>query len=90
MVLRGALAETLLAIGARRDHFAGAIGVDPGRRQNAEPSAMQELNRYALPGAIRLPFDTDIGIVRAVMRRCRCASADAVLFLSNDVEPAPR
>ncbi len=86
MLLRGGLAETVLALGRLRANFQGDIElilVDCGDDSVSRPAA-----RYAV-GAVRLPFDSDIGVARSHNAALQCATADAVLFLSNQVELAP-
>jgi GT2 family glycosyltransferase len=86
MVLHNQYALTLNALASLRANFAGAIEVilvDSG-----SSDASRDIGRI-LPGARVLRFDTNIGFVQGCNAALPFASADAVLYLNNDVELAP-
>ncbi len=86
MVVHDSFAVTLQALASLRANFAGAIElilVDSGSID--ETPYIERCMR----GATVLRFDTDIGSVKGRNAGLQGASADAVLFLDNDVELAP-
>ncbi len=86
MVVHDSFALTLQALASLRANFAGAIElilVDSGSID--ETPYIERCMR----GATVLRFDMDIGPVRGRNAGLQGTSADAVLFLDNDVELAP-
>lgn len=79
-------ALTLMALASLRSNFAGDLElllIDSGSTDE-----LRHVERY-VTGARLLRFDSNIGFVRGCNAAMQCASADAVLFLNNDVELAP-
>ncbi len=86
MVVHDSFALTLQALASLRANFAGAIElilVDSGSID--ETPYIERCMR----GATLLRFDMDIGPVKGRNAGLQGASADAVLFMDNDVELAP-
>ncbi len=86
MVVHGQFALTMMALASLRANFAGPIElvlVDSGSADET-----RRITRY-VRGARLLRFDSNIGFVRACNAALSGVTADAVLFLNNDVELAP-
>ncbi|HEY1931439.1 MAG TPA: glycosyltransferase [Acetobacteraceae bacterium] len=86
MVLHDRLPLTLMAIGSLRASFSGEIElilVDSGSIDET-----RHIARY-VRGARHLRFDTNIGFVHGCNAALNWVTADAVLYLNNDVELAP-
>jgi O-antigen biosynthesis protein len=85
-VLHDEFPQALMMLSALRAHYPGDIElvlIDSGSVDEAG-----QIGRY-VRGARVMRFDSDIGLVRARNAALNCATADAVLFLSNEVELAP-
>ncbi len=77
---------TLKALASLRQNFPGAIElilVDSGSTDET-----RHIRRY-LRGARIVSFDTNIGYLRGCNAALNFATADAVLYLNNDIELAP-
>jgi GT2 family glycosyltransferase len=86
MAVRDQFALTLQALASLRDNFAGAmevILVDCGSSDET-----RHIERY-VRGARVLRFDSNLGFLRASNAGLVGCSADAVLYLNNDVTLAP-
>jgi GT2 family glycosyltransferase len=86
LVLHDRFPQTLMVLAALRAQYPGNIElvlIDSG---SADETG--QISRY-VHGARLMHFDSDIGLVRAHNAALHCATADAVLFLSNEVELAP-
>ena len=85
MVVHDDFLLTLKALSALRANHPGPIElilIDSGSTDET-----RQLTQY-VTGACCLRFETDIGFARGCNAGLEIASADTVLFLSNDVEPA--
>jgi GT2 family glycosyltransferase/glycosyltransferase involved in cell wall biosynthesis len=86
MAVRDNFSLTLQALTSLRDNFAGTIQVilvDCGSTDETK-----FIERY-VRGVVVLRFERNLGFVRACNAALVVASADAVLYLNNDVELAP-
>lgn len=86
MVLHDCFPLTLMAIGSLRAAFAGDIElilVDSGSTDET-----RSITRY-VRGARHVRFDTNIGFLQGCNAALNWVTADAVLYLNNDVELAP-
>jgi GT2 family glycosyltransferase/glycosyltransferase involved in cell wall biosynthesis len=86
MVLHDQFDLTLMALGSLRANYPGDIElilVDSG---SADETRLIE--RF-VPGATYLRFDDNIGYLRGCNAGLTFATADAVLYLNNDIELAP-
>ena len=86
MVMHDRLAQTLAALASLRANLPGDIElvlVDSGSTDDT-----RHIARY-VRGAQLLRFDSNIGPLRGANAALTCVSADAVLFLHNDVELLP-
>ena len=86
MVLHDEFPQALMVLSALRAHYPGDVElvlIDSG---SADETG--QIGRY-VHGARVMRFDSDIGSVRARNAALNCATANAVLFLGNDVELAP-
>jgi GT2 family glycosyltransferase/glycosyltransferase involved in cell wall biosynthesis len=86
MVMHDRFALTLMALGSLRTNYPGDIElilVDSG---SADETA--NIQRY-VHGAYHLRFDTNIGTLRGCNAALVIATADAVLYLNNEIELAP-
>ncbi|MBV8401365.1 MAG: glycosyltransferase [Acetobacteraceae bacterium] len=86
MVLHNAFAVTMMALASLRDNFPGGIElilVDSGSTDET-----RHITRF-VTGAKVLQFVHNIGYLRACNAALRGVSAEAVLYLNNDVELAP-
>jgi GT2 family glycosyltransferase len=86
MAMHDNFALTLQALASLRDNYSGVMElvlVDCGSTDET-----RFVERY-VQGAQVLRFDANLGFVRACNAALMAVSADAVLFLNNDVELAP-
>ncbi len=86
MVLHDQFALTMQALGSLRNNFVGPIEliiIDSGSTDET-----RHLSRY-VRGARILRFDVNIGFVRGCNAALLSATADAVLYLNNDITLSP-
>lgn len=86
MVVHNQFTLTLMALGSLRANYPGEIElilVDSGSTDETT-----SINRY-VRGARLLRFDMNVGFLRGCNAALTLATADAVLYLNNDIELAP-
>jgi O-antigen biosynthesis protein len=86
MVARDRFALTLMSLGSLRASYSGRIELILA--DSGSTDEVLRIEQYVL-GAILLRFSENIGFLRACNAALCSATADAVLFLNNDVELAP-
>lgn len=86
LVLHDRFPQNLMMLTALRAHYAGDIDLVLINSGSVDEAGL--IGRY-VHGARVMHFDSDIGLVRARNAGLNCVTADAVLFLSNELEMAP-